>query len=94
MMHEDLRTPRRPSKLLPRDAPASDDVLFLDDLTSLLRVSRATIERRRREGTTRIPELDPIDRRPRWSRHAVAQYLASGARPVRRTRGRPRRGAD
>ncbi|MEO7189991.1 MAG: helix-turn-helix domain-containing protein [Vicinamibacterales bacterium] len=63
--------------------------MFLDELAALLRVSRSTIERRRREGTFPIPELSALDRRPRWSRHAVQQYLASGAGPVRGRRGRP-----
>jgi predicted DNA-binding transcriptional regulator AlpA len=55
----------------------SHDVLFQDELAILLRVSRATIERRRREGSFPIPELPGIDNRPRWSRRAVEQYLSS-----------------
>jgi hypothetical protein len=55
----------------------SHDVLFQDELAILLRVSRATIERRRRDGTFPIPELPGIDNRPRWSRMAVEQYLSS-----------------
>ncbi len=55
----------------------SHDVLFQDELAVLLRVSRATIERRRREGSFPIPELPGIDNRPRWSRRAVEQYLSS-----------------
>jgi hypothetical protein len=55
----------------------SYDVLFQDELAILLRVSRATIERRRREGSFPIPELPGIDNRPRWSRRAVEQYLSS-----------------
>lgn len=90
MMPENLRTPRVMSTIdAAPDASTSDDVLFLDDLTSLLRVSRATIERRRREGSFPIPELGRLDRRPRWSRRTVERYLASGA-PVRSPRGRPR----
>ena len=67
-----------------------DDVMFLNDLARLLRVSRVTIERRRREGTFPIPELDRIDRRPRWSRQSIQTYLATGSREMRRPRGRPR----
>lgn len=52
-------------------------VLFIDDLVRLLRTSRSTIERRRRAGTFPIPELPSLDERPRWSRQAVDQYLAS-----------------
>jgi predicted DNA-binding transcriptional regulator AlpA len=66
------------------------EVMFLDELSAVLRVSRSTIERRRREGTFPIPELNPLDRRPRWSRQAVDRYLASGPRPLRSRRGRPR----
>ncbi len=73
-----------------RDARALEEVMFVKDLVALLRVSRSTIERRRREGAFPIPELDPLDRRPRWSRRAVEGYLASGARPMLIRRGRPR----
>jgi integrase/recombinase XerD len=63
------------------------EVMFLDELSALLRVSRATIERRRRQGAFPIPELEPLDRRPRWSRRAVDRYLTSGVVAIRRGRG-------
>jgi predicted DNA-binding transcriptional regulator AlpA len=46
-------------------------ILFIDDVAAMLRVSRSTIERRRREGTFPIPELPGLDSRPRWSRVSV-----------------------
>ena len=66
------------------------DVLFIDDLAVELRVSRSTIERRRREGSFPIPELPSIDRRPRYSRSAVEKYKMSSPPAVarRQTRGR------
>ena len=67
-------------------------VLFLEDVADMLRVSRSTIERRRRAGTFPIPELPSLDRRPRWSVKAVEQYLNSTAWSDRK-RGRPRRRA-
>ena len=70
------------------DGRQEDAVLFIDDLTVLLRVSRSTIERRLREGTFPIPRLDPLDRRPRWSRRAVERYLESRSGPLRKGRGR------
>ena len=70
------------------------EVMFLDDLATVLRVSRSTIERRRRAGTFPIPELDSLDRRPRWSRRAVDRYLASEPRTMRRAAGRPRSGNE
>ena len=73
-----------------REALVRDEVMFIDDLVALLRVSRATIERRRRDGTFPIPELYRLDRRPRWSRRTVETYLASSGREIRRARGRPR----
>jgi predicted DNA-binding transcriptional regulator AlpA len=69
------------------------DVLFLEDVARMLRVSRSTIERRRREGTFPIPELLSLDRRPRWSRQAVEQFLRSTPWSDR-TRGRHRRRID
>lgn len=66
------------------------DVLFLEEVAEMLRVSRSTIERRRRDGTFPVAELPSFDRRPRWSRRAIEQFLDSGrwSRPMR---GRPRR---
>ena len=61
------------------------EVLFIEDLAGILRTSRSTIERRRRAGSFPIPELPSIDGRPRWSRQAVEQFLATtskGSRPI------------
>ncbi len=74
----------QPSTLTP-------DVLFIEDLVSVLRTSRSTIERGRRGGTFPIPELPSIDGRPRWSRQAVEAYLASTSGGLKPRRGRPRR---
>ncbi len=65
-------------------------VLFIDDVAKTLRTSRSTIERRRRAGTFRIPELPSLDKRPRWSRQAVERYLASTNEGMRPRRGRGR----
>ncbi|MPZ20975.1 MAG: helix-turn-helix domain-containing protein [Luteitalea sp.] len=72
-----------------RDRP-DHAVLFLDDVAALLRVSRSTIERRRRQGTFPIPELPPLDRRPRWSRNEVERFMESN-RWTQPRRGRPGR---
>lgn len=75
----------------PGRAPWEDtQIVFIDDLAKLLRVSRSTIERRRHEGSFPIPELVAIDRRPRWSRRAVLAYLATSPKAIRSPRGRPR----
>ena len=70
-----------------QDATRVDEVMFLDELATLLRVSRSTIERRRKAGAFPIPELGALDRRPRWSRRAVERYLYSEPR-LMRARGR------
>lgn len=75
------------------DVALTSDVLFIEDVSRILRTSRSTIERRRRSGTFPIPELPSIDERPRWSRHAVEQFLASTNEGLRSRRGRPRRNA-
>jgi predicted DNA-binding transcriptional regulator AlpA len=71
-------------------APTPTQILFIDDVAVLLRVSRSTIERRRREGTFPIPELPGLDCRPRWSRVAVERFLAAsnGRIPKRRLESR------
>lgn len=52
------------------------EVLFIEDLVRQLRMSRATIERRRKARSFPIPELPALDKRPRWSKQAVERYLA------------------
>lgn len=58
-------------------------VLFLDDICRELRTSKRTVQRLRRHGTFPIRELQAIDKRPRWSRAAVDEYLASAAVPLK-----------
>jgi predicted DNA-binding transcriptional regulator AlpA len=54
------------------------DILFIDDVARMLKTSRATIERRLKEGTFPIPTLPGhIDKRPRWTRQVVERYLTS-----------------
>jgi hypothetical protein len=65
------------------------DVLFIEDVAQLLRASRTTIERRRRDGSLPFPELPAIDKRPRWSRRAVEGLLSSGSRVHRRQPRQP-----
>src|SRR5450759_1487626 len=55
------------------------NILFIEDLAQLVRASRATIERRRRDGSLPFPELPAIDKRPRWSRRVVDEVLSSSA---------------
>jgi hypothetical protein len=55
---------------------ALPEVLFLDDVARVLRTSRRTIAAMRRHRCFPIPELPTIDKRPRWSRVAVEQFLA------------------
>ena len=64
------------------------DVLFIDDLAHLLRASRTTIERRRKDRSLPFPELPAIDKRPRWSRRVVEDVLSSSGSMHRR---QPRR---
>lgn len=51
------------------------EVCLIDDLVRILKVSRATIDRRRRAGTFPIPELPAIDSRPRWAGASVRRFL-------------------
>ncbi|PYR31506.1 MAG: hypothetical protein DMF90_25505, partial [Acidobacteria bacterium] len=73
------------------EIPKFKSVLLLDEVARLLRVSRSTIERRRREGKFPIPELPPIDSRPRWSWHEVEKFLASSSGGLRRRGQAPAR---
>ena len=60
-----------------RPALIESDVLFIDDLAHILRASRTTIERRRRDRSLPFPELPAIDKRPRWSRLVVERFLSA-----------------
>jgi predicted DNA-binding transcriptional regulator AlpA len=76
------------SPLLLHAAHHESDILFIDDLATILRTSRTTIERRRRERAFPIPELPAIDNRPRWSRQAVDEFIRSSASMSHRSRSR------
>lgn len=92
MIHEDIGSPGA-AIAAGTECEGRSEVFFLEDVAEMLRVSRSTIERRRRDGTFPVPELPPLDGRPRWSRRSVEQYLAAGlwSRPMRgRRRGRHR----
>jgi hypothetical protein len=70
-----------------RAAPCQTcDVWFIEDLVAYLRVSRATIERKRRARSFPIAELPPLDKRPRWSRKAVEAFAATSVSAERRRR--------
>lgn len=72
-----------------QQAPTLDPlaVYFLEDLPGLLRVSRRTIERLRRQGAFPIAELPSLDKRPRWSGTQIQRFLeGERALPVRHGR--------
>lgn len=55
------------------------EVLFLEDLATLLRCHPRTIRRRLNAHALPVSPIQGIDRRPRWSKAAVLQWLATGA---------------
>lgn len=78
-----------------RDAASSNelpDVLFLEDLAALLRCHPRTIKRRMDAGVFPVAPISGIDSRPRWSRAACLNWLATNSvvagKPARRPRGR------
>jgi hypothetical protein len=60
-----------------------DDVLFIEEVAKEIRTSVTTIRRLRRFGAFPIPELDSIDKRPRWGRADVERYKAREKAPAR-----------
>ena len=71
------------SKVLDFDPGRNDGlpaVLFVDDLAAVLRCSPSTIRRRLRAGVLCIPTLPGVDKRPRFSRPAVLDFLDRGGR--------------
>lgn len=57
-------------------------VLFDADVCAELRISRRTLERRRRAGSFPIPELPSLDKRHRYARADVDAFLSREARPM------------
>ena len=68
------------------------EVLFLDDVAALLRCSPSTIKRRLRARVFPVAPLPGIDKRHRWSKAAVLEWLALGGSGAA-VRGRRRRTA-
>lgn len=56
----------------------ADPVVLIDELARILKTSTRNLQRQLRAGTFFIPELPKVDRRHRWSRVVVAQYIAEG----------------
>ena len=71
-------------------ADALPEVLFMDDVAALLRCSPSTIKRRLRARVFPVAPLPGIDKRPRWSKAALLEWLAAGG-SGRAVRGRGRR---
>lgn len=84
--HVGARSERNPPDLdvAPDDLP---DVLFLGDLAALLRCHPKTIRRRIDARVFPVAPIPGIDRRPRWSKAAVLQWLAAGG-SLRKPRAR------
>ena len=75
----------------PIDVEALPEVLFVEDLAALLRCSRWTLERRVKARVFPLAPIEGIDKRSRWSKAAVMQWLAMGGEigaPARRRRRR------
>ncbi len=68
------------------------EVLFIEDVAALLRCSPSTIQRRLRAHVFPVAPLPGIDKRPRWSRAALMQWLEAGGSGGA-VRGRRRRTA-
>ena len=60
------------------DVDELPEVLFLEDVAVLLRCSPSTIKRRLRAHVFPVAPLPGIDKRPRWSKAALAQWLTVG----------------
>ena len=61
-----------PSAVSPNEPP---DVLFLGDVSRLLRCSPSTIRRRLRAGVFPVRPLPGIDKRLRWSRRSFESWF-------------------
>ena len=83
--------PRQRPAVISEGLSEASSILFIDEVATVLRVSRSTIERRRRDGTFPIAELPSLDSRPRWTRQAVERFLASSTGGPRRARRVSRR---
>ena len=60
------------------DPDALPEVLFLEDVATLLRCSPSTLQRRLKARVFPVAPIQGVDKRPRWSKAAVVQWLATG----------------
>lgn len=61
---------------------ACGDVLFIDELAEVIGSSRRQINRLRALNAFPIPTIESIDRRARWSKTVVRQWLEGTRQPV------------
>jgi MerR HTH family regulatory protein len=60
----------------------SDDVLLIDELAAILKITRKQIERLERRGAFPIPRLTKLDRHPRYSRVVVDRFVSGKTLPL------------
>lgn len=77
----------------PIDVEALPEVLFVEDMAALMRCSRSTLERRVKARAFPLAPIRGIDKRWRWSKTAVLQWLALGGPSGKPARGRRSRTA-
>lgn len=82
----DRNNPRTNAPTASNEFAANDQIYFIDDLATLFRTSRRTIDRRRKNGTFPVAELPAIDNKPRWSKAAVMRFLSQSREAESRKR--------
>jgi len=60
-----------------------NDVMFLHEVASALRVSPKQIQRLEKRGAFPIPRMPKLDRHPRYSRKLVERFLSGQVIPLR-----------
>ena len=76
----------RDLQLVQQGADHIPAVCFIVDVCRILQTSRRTVERLRRHGCFPIPELPALDKRPRWSAHAIQAFLHGDQSALRKLR--------
>ena len=61
-----------------------DDVMLIDEVAAVLKISRRQIERLERRGAFPIPRLPNLDRHPRYARPLVERFVAGQSTPISR----------
>lgn len=71
----------KPALIAMPSSVEAEPVVLIDELAGMLKTSVRTLQRQIRAGALRIPEMERLDHRHRWSRAVVLQHIEASRQP-------------